>query len=586
MNLKDKWKNLKAEVIPQKAILFVKKRQQNSSQNPFLKAIQDKMPAFMQALTEDSVVKEMQEKGYFAQEVQYNPETVSIITSAPTQEEEEAAGTGGDSAGMVSMMSSTTLSFELIFEALSLMGEEDFVKKAAEGILSLMMESETRKVAFYYAGSLFRGELQNVNIQYTMFDSHGNPIWAVVSVSIIETDEAEDEQEEIQQAGTKEKPALYNYDSLEKEYENFRNPVVIIKINQKDISENKSNLSVSDIEVDLTSGYEASLAIFSIYNSFDKENACFRTEDIKKYIFLGSSVSISTGYGNVAKNIFRGFISKVNFLCEEGETPQVQVTCMDVKGIMMSGSYAKQLSAAAFGEAVEEIFQKPVYQKMKSQEIFTNISISATPDKKETSKGQKETDRTIEMVNESDYEFVVRAAKKFNYEFFVDSGIILFRKAKSVDSVIMSLQLGKGLKRFDVGYDITGLVESIQVRGMDTGKMKLIQSKQKYNEKISMGNKAKQLLKKSEKIYIDPTAKSQQDAQYRGEFLMEDMSYRFGTLDCECTGMPELRPGNFLQISALGAPADNRFYITNVKHIIDSESGYRTKITAKAASMQ
>ena len=40
------------------------------------------------------------------------------------------------------------------------------------------------------------------------------------------------------------------------------------------------------------------------------------------------------------------------------------------------------------------------------------------------------TDKTVEMVAESDYEFVVKAAKKYNYEFFVSGGNVYFRKAK------------------------------------------------------------------------------------------------------------------------------------------------------------
>lgn len=94
--------------------------------------------------------------------------------------------------------------------------------------------------------------------------------------------------------------------------------MTVIKVNGKDIAENKSGFAVSDIEIDLTSGYEASIAIFSIYNTFHKDKGEFRVDEVKKYIFLGSSTSISAGYGNIAKNIFRGFIAKVNFYTKKG----------------------------------------------------------------------------------------------------------------------------------------------------------------------------------------------------------------------------------------------------------------------------
>jgi len=522
--------------------------------------------------------------------VQYNPATLSLSNTADSaDEDEDVTGAENGTGGNLSLNSRSTLSFDLIFEALETDADKDYVRMQAERILALTLDADLCYVVFLYGEMAFQGELVRADIKYSMFDGEGNPIWANVSVEIIEKEEEEGDSEtekSKQPTGSFTKTAFsYQYHSLKKEYEDFETPVAVIKINQKDISDNKSGLSAADIEVELTSGYEASMAVFSIYDCFDKRTASFRTDALKKYIYLGSSVSISMGYGGTAKIIFRGFIAKINFICEKGEMPYVQVTSLDVKGIMMSGCYAKQMTASCYSDAIREIFQKTVYTRMQNQEIFTDLSIAQTPDQKEAKKEGRESDQTIEMVNESDYEFVVRAAKKFNFEFFVESGKVIFRRAKSVNTVLMELKLGEGLKTFDIEYDITGLADTVYVRGMDTGKMKLISSKSRHDHKISLGNKAKQLLKNSERLYIDPTVRSQQDADYRGEYLMEDMSFRFGTLVCDCVGLPELQPGNFVQISGLGEPAENCFYITEVKHIIHSEGIYISKVTAKAASL-
>lgn len=568
-----------AEIM--KAVLYIKKNIEDNSNRTLVNEMKSRMED--NDMGETDMDKEMKSKGYYKLQVQYNPASLSLSNSSETEEDEQAAGTKDGSVGRVSLNSRSVLSFELIFESTGLSYDKDYVKKNAEGIMALMLDNELNDVVFCYGGMSFKGEFNNVDINYTMFDHGGNPIWAVVSVSILE--KKEDTQNEKSSASMSEYQgtAQYSYDSMVTEYEEFRNPVVVVKINQTDISENKSGLSVSEVEVELTSGFEASIAIFSIYNSFDKDRAAFRTDEIKKYIYLGSSVSISMGYSEISKIIFRGFIAKTNFIYEQGEIPHVQVTCMDAKGIMMSGSYAKQLVSGSYGDAVQEIFNKSVYTSMQDKEILTGLSIGQTPDAKESS--EEENDCTIEMVNESDYEFVVRAAKKFNYEFFIDCGVAVFRKAKSDSEVKIILKLGETLKKFDIEYDITGLVESIYVRGMDTGKMKLIQAKSTMNNKISMGNKAKQLIKKSEKVFIDSTIKSQQDADYRGEYLLEDMSYRFGTLCCECIGIPELKPGSFVQVSGMGEPADNKFYVTSVRHVINAEGIYTSNITAKASSL-
>jgi hypothetical protein len=66
---------------------------------------------------------------------------------------------------------------------------------------------------------------------------------------------------------------------------------------------------------------------------------------------------------------------------------------------------------------------------------------------------------------------------------------------------------------------------------------------------------------------------------------MDTMSYRFGTIDCTCVGIPELEPGRFIEITGLGSPAANKFYVTDVTHTFN-EAGYQTKLQGKAAKIE
>lgn len=375
--------------------------------------------------------------------------------------------------------------------------------------------------------------------------------------------------------------ATYTYADLKSKYENFEFPFVVLTINGKDFGENKENFVASDIEVELTSGYEASIATFNIYNCFDEHSSNFKIEEVKKYILLGSSVEIAMGYGRYAQVVFCGFISKVNFFYEDGDMPGIKVTAMDVKGVMMANNYSKQLTATSFGEAVAEIFGKNPYAGMLNSKLIKEVMISDTPDKM-----SKALDRTIEMTAESDYEFVVKAAKKYNFEFFTECGNVYFRKAKHNAETVMTMGPADGLRDFDVEYDVTGLAETIKARSVDVSKAKVIEAKQKFNNKISIGNKAKKLIKKTEKVYLDATITSKEEADYRVESLMEEMSYRFGTLECSCIGMPELLPGKFFELTSLGQPPDNKFYLVRVIHKMDDEKGFQTKFYGKAASIE
>ena len=510
--------------------------------------------------------------------------------------------------------------------------------------------------------------------------------------------------------------AAFTYEELREEYDSFHTPTVKIVVKGKDIGEDKNGLVVSDIEVEITCGFEASIATFWIYNCF--MNGSFQFDKIKKYVAIGSDVVISIGYASAVREVFRGFISKVSFEYRREDIPGVEVTAMDVKGIMMSGTYSKQLKATTWSDAVAEIMENTAYSKLQSNEIIKKLEISETPDKKEASvlgglpgldaipgldavpgldaipgvsdlansaldaaKSTAEnaaksavqsavssvasaaagaamnaansltggaagaaleaaggvagvanaasqamdaankaadaakdaskalnslskatgaipgvpgvpgipgtaTDKTIEMVCESDYEFVVKAAKKFNYEFFTNAGTVYFRPAKDYKDILMEIEPNPLLRSFEVDYDITGLVGKVEVRATDAGKASAISSSKSLNNKISQGNMAKPLVKDTKKVYIDPTVSSKKDAQYRAEYLAEDISYRFGTLEAELMGIPELVPGRFIKLKGLGTAVSNTFYLVTVRHIMTGEGEFITKITGKAAKME
>lgn len=379
--------------------------------------------------------------------------------------------------------------------------------------------------------------------------------------------------------------AAFNYQALKKKYEDFAHPIMHIELNGKDFSKNKDGLQVSDIEVEMTSGFEAALATFVIYNCYNRESCEFRFDALKKYICMGSCVVISMGYGTCVREIFRGFISRVNFIFRQDEIPGVEITAMDVKGIMMAGNYARQLKATCFSDAVKEILNKTAYVRLQSNDVITKVEISDTPDKRPTNSEDKASDQTIEMVCESDYEFVVKAAKKFNYEFFSIGGVVYFRKAKQNRELLLEASPGEGLRSYEISYDFTGIVEQVEVRGMDVGKSKMISASQKMKNKLSFGNKAKPLIKKSQKVYIDPTITSKEEASYRADYLAEDISYRLGTLEAEFIGLPELTPGRFLKVAGLGSAVSNTFYLVTVRHVMD-DRGYFTKVIGKTASME
>lgn len=377
--------------------------------------------------------------------------------------------------------------------------------------------------------------------------------------------------------------ATYDYDRLEKEYDKFYEPIAMVKINNKEIPSKKVPYVVSDYDIDLTCGYEASIASFSIYKVYDDLNSNFDMEGIKDYIMLGSKVEVYLGYKDSASLVFVGVIAKVNYQYLLDSLPCIRVTAMDVKGLMMAGTYSRQLKADNFIGAVKEIFENPVYKKLKSAGIIKDVKAGpAIP--VPTVPGSVPKDFTIEMVDESDYEFVVKMAKRNNYEFFTECGIVYFRKAKENTTPLIALVPRMGIQSFDIEYDITALSETIYARNTDVGKGEVVEAKGVFTNSISIGNKAQKMIKGTNKVYIDPSITDQKEAQTRVDSIMETMSFKYGTLYMDMIGLPEMKPGYFIDLQNLGTGPSNVFYITNVQHLLRQDGSYITRVTGKTNS--
>lgn len=383
--------------------------------------------------------------------------------------------------------------------------------------------------------------------------------------------------------------ATFNFFDIREKYDSFKHPSFLLKIDDEDINEicKKSPIAVFDVSVDLTSGYEASTCEFSIGDVYNKNSGDFDFEKVKKVIKMGSKIEIYTGYNGYAYRIFLGLTTGVNYLYEENDIPCIRVSAMDAKGIMMSSSYSKQIQAKSYSEAVDSII-KNLMDKLTgaSVEIITSKDIKDTPDAKEAGQSGDEgpTDRTIEMVAESDYEFIVRAAKRYNYDFFISNGEVVFRPAKSDDSVLHSIGSDWPVQSFDIRYDITGMVQTIEARGMDINKGDMISKSVKYTNDLCHGSIAKKLIKGTSRVYIDPSIRSVEDAELRANSLFETMSYRFGHLDMKVAGIPEFMPGYFYEIDGFGQGADNKFYVNRVTHSIDRDGRYNANIQGIANS--
>ncbi len=382
--------------------------------------------------------------------------------------------------------------------------------------------------------------------------------------------------------------AALQLDDLYKKYEGFYYPEAKVYLGGADPEEDKKvRVKIGDYSVDLTSDYKANIAAFSIYYAYNPQTGAFKTKDLKKYIMMGLDVRILMGHAASVTEVFRGYISGVEFSYSDAYQGDavIRVTAMDIKGIMMANNSSKRLKANYYSDAVKEILNGPPYDSLQNDSIITSITVTDTPDKPPGGGNGQPPDNRIEMVAESDYEFVVKAAKKFNYEFFTVGGNIAFRKAKANTQVLMDIVPSGMIHSYDVGYDITGVVGDVKVRTLDIGKASKIEVKKKNANKFSLGGKAKPLVSGRSYVYIDSAIETQTDADNRAAYLLEEISYRLGSLTMILNGMPELVPGRFVELKGFGDAVSNKFYITDVSHEYEMEGRFVTTIVGKASTL-
>lgn len=367
--------------------------------------------------------------------------------------------------------------------------------------------------------------------------------------------------------------AQYEYDNLRNKYGNFARAEKVIKIDGVDFTTNKIGAHIDNVNVSLSCGMEAATATYDICNCFCDVTGKYLSKEIEKFIQLGSCVSIALGYENSLKEVFLGVITKVVFSGSLSNKSSIKITAMDAKKVMMLGKYEKNIEASSYSQAVGKILREiPSSENLIKEKKIENTEELKKDDKKVS---------VIPMTEESYYDFIKKAAAKYNFEFYIVCGTVYFQKAKKDKSILIELSPDKGLTDFSVGYDFTEMRKSVEIRTTDSSKAQVVAGCKNINITIPNGKYVKKFLSDSIQVEKNIVVNSKEEAQQRAEEIAEKISYRLSSLSSSITGIPELVPGRFVKVAGLQVPEDHIFYIEQVTHSISIGSGYKTSLTGK-----
>ena len=162
------------------------------------------------------------EMGYHILKVKYNPSKIQIDSRAGSFLQPGMGGEGTNNMSQIIMPAQTYMSFELLFDeenhqdafmfdkvtnisvgaavsdvagvVKNIKSDEGYtVRPQIEALIGMLTQSETRQVIFYWSEMVFAGEVISIDARYTMFNPMGNPIRAVVRLTVCQgTKEAVD----------------------------------------------------------------------------------------------------------------------------------------------------------------------------------------------------------------------------------------------------------------------------------------------------------------------------------------------------------------------------------------------------------
>jgi uncharacterized protein len=344
-------------------------------------------------------------------------------------------------------------------------------------------------------------------------------------------------------------------------------------------------------DIDEMSGFDIEL------NNWDDVNLRFKHSDSRDFR-LGSRVSVRLGYADQLLTVATGTVSTLAPKFPDGASPTVSVSGVD--GML-------RLKESKPDQNVEK-----VYLNLADWQIAEKIAQRNKLRIVTTREGPVH-DRVVQK-NQSDAQFLMERAKRLDFDCFLlpdpDTGeetlffikptdgrdgrpIRLFRLAYQPGLTTGPTALPEGLVPnlldFTPTLTVSQQVSKLTVRGWDprtkqhiafTATAENLPAGQNSAGGESGPEVAESTLGGRQEVLVDAPVTSDQEARELAISLLRERSYEFITATGRVAGLPELRPGDNLEIFGLGQRFSGTYYVKRVEHTLGT-SGFFTQFAGR-----
>lgn len=360
---------------------------------------------------------------------------------------------------------------------------------------------------------------------------------------------------------------MSDWSKIYQKYAGCTKPVGDIKINNS--SWDSKELYVTNISVDTSIMGEAGTCCVQI--DFYGNEKISLNSDFEK-IKVGADIEVSLGYivgkSPKLKKVFVGYISSYETEFFDNHT-LVTIHGMDTKMWLMSNRKTEQMkNSKNYSNAVSEI-----YKKNASKFSGKMINVEGEPNFKSP----------IYQRNESDYEFILRAARTVGALFFIHLGKLYFISPSCLKSPVLIFNFPTmGVMSMRYSVSIWGMPKSVEVIGWNPKDYKTsVTSSVATPQAIGNGKIASNLTKNISSTnvlkIVDNSVESVNEAKFIAQAKVNMRNLELSEVNIETMGNPEIGLACGVKIDNVGTSFDNNYIVAGIEHKLSGKK-YTTKL--------
>ena len=315
-------------------------------------------------------------------------------------------------------------------------------------------------------------------------------------------------------------------------------------------------------------------------NNWDDSHFTFKYSD-KKTFEVGNRVHVMMGYADRVLSIATGQIISMTPRFPESGPSTLTVSGLD-------GMFKLRDRKPADGEVTK-------YVNKTDWQIAEIVASRNKLKTKVTKEG--ETHAEVVQKNQDDAQFLMERAKRIDFDCYVltdpnskDATLHFVKPTDGRDSGrtrVYQFRWGESLISFNPTINLSRQVSKITVRGWDPGSKQAIVATADPNDlpTARKGGRsgpqvAQDALQGKQDVVVDAPVTSQQEARELAISLLRERSYEFINGTGQVIGIPDLRPGDNIELDGLGVRFNGEYYVKKVEHSL-GDAGYKTQFEVR-----